>query len=273
MSRFLYTRPSDRITAGTWSFVAGTARSSYPLTNLDDGDPSNPFWANETTVRIVKDFGTPTRVDEVYIFAHTFDAALNLRVQMNATNAWGSPSVDVPVTIPTARLDGRSYHLRIDLTGYSVAARTLRYLSIANLAANSVTVAIGEVYLVGVTRRLGRNVRFGFTEPRDRIVNRQPSKKGVATRYDTGTVEQRLIATIPATQDDFEDLLDLEEDGRSGVDPFVVVLAPGSVTTRWAEPLMVVQAASISAAPFDHPSVSEVPFVLDVLGCGEVIGA
>jgi hypothetical protein len=274
MSRFLYTRPSDRITAGTWSFVAGTARSSYPLTNLDDGDPSNPFWANETTVRIVKDFGTPTRVDEVYIFAHTFDAALNVRVQMHTSSSWGSPAVDVPLTIPTARLDGRSYHLRADVaSAYSVTGRTKQFLSVANLSANSVTVAIGEIYIVGVTRSLGRNVRFGFSIPRNRMISRQPSKLGVSTIYDRGTVEQRLLATIPATEADFTDLQLLEEDGKSGVSPFVVVLAPGSITNRWAEPLLVRQAEPISAAPFDHPSLISVPFSLDVLGCGEVVAA
>jgi hypothetical protein len=271
---FRYTRPSDRITAGSWTVATGSARSGYPVTNLDNGDPSDPFWANETTVRATRDFGTATRVDEVYIFGHNLDSTSALHVQMNATASWGGPTVDITASIPTAHLDGIPYAIRVDLAAaVSVANRTQQFLSIVNQSANSVSIAIGEVYMVGTQRELGRHVRYGFSQPRNRIVVNQPSKRGVSTRYDLGTVERKLIASIPGNDADYLDLLKLEEDGKSGLLPFVIVLAPQSPTVRWAEPLMVRQAAPISDAPYDHPAVFPVNFILDVLGEGELVSA
>jgi hypothetical protein len=268
---FRYTRPSDRITAGSWTVATGSARSGYPVTNLDNGDPSDPFWANETTVRVTRDFGTATRVDEVYIFGHNLDTSA-LHVQMNATNSWGGPTVDLTASIPTAHLDGIPYAIRVDLAAaVSVANRTQQFLSIVNQSANSVSIAMGEVYMVGTQREIGRHVRYGFSQPRNRIVVNQPSKRGVSTRYDLGTVERKLIASIPGNDADYLDLLKLEEDGKSGLLPFVIVLAPQSPTVRWSEPLMVRQAAPISDAPYDHPAVFPVNFILDVLGEGELV--
>lgn len=275
MANFIYHRPSDRITAGTWSISTGTARTGYPLTALDDADPSAPFWANETTIRIVKDLGSALRVDRVYIFAHNFVNAAGLRLQMHTANSWGAPDVNIPITIPTPYEDGFAYHLTVDVaTAYpTVGDRTKRYLSIVNTSANTLTCAIGEVWIVASNRQLTRNVRWGMTQPRHRMTAKSTSKRGVASVYDYGTIERSFSAQIPATPSDYNDLRSLEADARGNSLPFPVIISPNDSTARLAEPMYVRFAQSVTEAPLQFTNYVPVTFALEELGRGEIVGA
>lgn len=276
MGNFKYYRPTDRITTGTWSLGVGTARTGYGLTQHIDLDPSSPLWIAGTSIGLVNNFGAPQRIDTVYIFAHNFTNAANLRLQMHTADSWATPDVDVAVTVPTAYADGFSVHLRIDVAAaVAVAAsRTKQYLRIANLSANAVTVAIGEVCLFAVAERtLTRNVAYAFSQPRNRLTSRSTSKRGVATVYDYGAIERSVNATIPATDTDFDDLLALQESTHGDATPFVFTLAPVASKTRWAEPMLVRLSSPISAAAYEHPNLIPVALSLEELGRGEVLGA
>lgn len=275
MANFRYHRPSDRITAGSWSLSTGTARTGYDVTNLDDGDPSNPFWANETSIRLVRDFGSATQVDNVYLFAHTFANSANLHLQMHTANSWGAPDVDIAITIPSPYEDGFTYHLHVDVSAaYPTAAnRTKRYLSIVNESANGVTCAIGEVWMVGSSRTLVRNVSWGFTQPRQRITSNNTSKRGVKTYYDLGSIEGGLGMDVNAVESDFADIRSLEADAKGSFRSFPVVLSPADSVTRRAEPMLVRLVNSVAGAPQGFPSYIPVHLNLEICGQGELLGA
>lgn len=276
MAVLSYYRPTDRVTTGTWSLGVGVARTGYGLTFVNDQDPSSPIWITGTSIGLVNDFGSAQRIDSVFIFAHTFTNAANVRLQMHTANSWATPDVDVAVTVPTAYLDGFSAHLRIDVAAAIplAANRTKRYLRIANLSANAVTVAIGEVCLFATAERtLLRNVQYGFSQPRHRLTAKSTSKRGVVTVYDYGSIERGLNGGIPAKDLDFDDLLALEASAHGNALPFVMTLAPAASKTRWAEPMLVRLAAPISSAPYDHPSLIPVIFSVEELGCGQMVGA
>ncbi len=276
---FRYHLPSDRITAGSWSLTTGTARTLYPLTALDDADPSAPFWANETTVRLVRDFGTATRVDSVYLINHNFTNAATVKVQMHTANSWASPDLSVTLTIPAAHADGFGVNLNVDLasitTHFSASDRTKRYLSIVNTVANAATVYIGEVLLFSSQRDVDRSLRFspGVSLLRQRLTSGTSSKRGVSTVYDYGSVERRISGVLPVSSTEFDELRTLEDDARGAARPFVVVVSPADATARWAEPMYVRLASTVTDPPQEHVDLIDVPVQLQELGFGEVLGA
>lgn len=272
---FTYTRPTDRITAGSWTLPTGTARAGYPLANLDDLDPSNPLWLSGTSIALLRSFGVATRVDAVDIYAHTFASGCDLRVQMHTADSWASPDVNIAVSIPAPYEDGCTYHLRVNVAAAysSAASRTKSYLRIVNGSANAVTVAIGEVCMWSQVRTLSRGIRYAFVQPRLRLTSGQPSKRGVWTTYDYGTNERPLQVSVPASDTDMDDLRALEASAHGDALPFSVLLAAGATKARFAEPMLVQLTAPISTAPYEHYRLSEMPISLRECGCGELVGA
>lgn len=272
---FRYHRPSDRITTGSWSLSTGTARTGYGVTNLENGDPSNPLWITGTSIRAVKDFGSATRVDQVYIFAHTFVNGAALHLQMHTSSSWATPDVDITITIPTAYEDGFSYNIAVDVAAAypTVGNRTKQFLSIANLSANAVTCAMGEVWVVGSSRTLGRHVKAGVSKPRQRLTSRNMSKKGVTTRYDRGSIQEGFEFTVDASAQDFADLCSLDADAKGDVRSFPIVLGPGDTVTRDAEPMLVRLTSPIFGSAPEFTTLIPVHFSVEALGRGEVLGA
>src|SRR4051812_20115018 len=114
MATMRYHRPTDRISGGTWAIPTGTERTGHGLKKLETSDPSEPFWAAETTIRIVCDLGSATRVDYVYLFAHTLTNVSVPKVQLHTANSWATPDASVTLTVPTAEADGFSLNLVAD---------------------------------------------------------------------------------------------------------------------------------------------------------------
>ena len=275
MAALEYIRSSDRITAGTWSLTTGVERTGYLKESLDDGDPSQPLWITGTSIDLRRNFGAAQRVDVVYIHAHTLANAATLHLMMNAADAWGAPTVDITVTIPTPFEDSFTYNLRIDVaTAYpTVGDRTKQYLRIVNNVANAVTIAIGEIVMSPTKRTLAAlSLQYGLVQQRQRQVAIQSSKRGVRTVYDYGSIERRLKGTFPAPAADLADLLTLETAAKFNASPFVITLDPASATTRYAEPWLVRLAAPISASPI-NAGQSLVAFEAEELGQGELVGA
>lgn len=276
MANFCYYRPTDRITTGTWSLGTGTARSGYGITQHYDLDPSTPLWITGTSIGLINDFGAPQRIDTVYLFAHNLVQAANLRVQMHTSSSWATPDVDVAVTIPTAYEDGFSYHLRVDIAAAypSAANRTKRYLRIANLSANTVTVAIGEVWMAAIAERtFTRQVRWNVEQPRHRMTAKSTSKRGVASVYDYGSIARGLTVEIPTKDADQDDLRSLEAAAHYDALPFPVTLSPADTKARFAEPMLVRCLESTTGTPYGLPNITPVTLRLEELGRGEVLGA
>lgn len=271
---FTYTRPSDRVTGISWTLDIGTARTDYGTANLADGDPSTPLWIESTSLALVGDMGSATLVSAIDIYAHTFDSTCDLRVQMHTSSSWGSPDATITPTLVAAHEDGFTYHIRADFAAvYAAGGRTKRYFRIANLAANGVSVAIGEVCVWSQVRTLSRGVKYGFAQSRRRLTSAQASKRGVSTVYDFGSIERTLTVDVPASDTDQDDLRSLEASARGDARPFSVVLAAGASKSRFAEPLYVRLGESVTGTPYGHPTVTPVRLVLPEMGCGELVGA
>lgn len=124
MARLIFTLPSDNI-AGTGTITPSTEDATYPKAGFYDLNPAKPFKMTSTTGNIVWDFGDATKVDIFSIIHHNLAAGLEVRFQGNASDSWGSPSVNQALTIPSYDADGFPVNIFQDMTSHS--SRTFRF--------------------------------------------------------------------------------------------------------------------------------------------------
>ncbi len=171
---FVYARRTDVVTP-TWSLTAGVQDSGYPVTNIGDFTDLTigfPGKVTGTTGTWLGDFTSATRVDGIMLWSNLDGALSGVRVQMNATNSWGSPTVNALVVPLVVREDGYFPKLWVDLTavsGYSTGG--FRYIRITVPNANSVAIGI-KVLCIGHKRTLNSDFAIDTQRmlTRDRIV-------------------------------------------------------------------------------------------------------
>jgi hypothetical protein len=229
MGGALYCRPSDIVAAGevTWSVAAGVISTdpNYDLTALMSRIPACPVkFTTAVQAEIVGNFGSAHRVDGVLFPSHNFAANLGVRVQMNATNSWGAPTVDALLDVDAARPDGHSRHPWIDLrtvAGYSVGG--FQYIRIL-APAMAVAPQFGGFTLVEQWRTFGQGLFFKLTEVQRRaFIHSFLTAAGVKSRYALNVKQYGISAGGIGTIADYRDLLDLHDDAI-GIAPFVFVL-------------------------------------------------
>lgn len=221
---------SNRARTATVSLATGSASASHPLVNIHTGDVTLPFIASASgAVRVVFDCGSAVRVDGAFLPMTNIPAGTVVKWQGHTASSWGTPDVDVTVTIPTFASMGPDL-LPVPgspwadvLSAYPTAGnRTKRYwsLSVASFAS---ALAIGEllfgaievmdVFIQGANERsqtqatIAKESAFG-----SRWTLRYPIRR---RRWSlTSGIEDADLATFLA--------LDDEVGGDSG-DPFILV--------------------------------------------------
>ncbi len=199
MGRLRYGHYADNVAPNaTASVNAGTEDPDYPAENINDRLVVKPAQLTTTTGRFVLDFTAAQRVDWVVIPIYNLVAGLaDVAIMMNATNAWGGPTVDAPVTIPTYREDELPVPIWVDLTvasGYSAGG--FRYLALDIPTANATPIKIGEIYCINTTRRLSPNISWPVQEPENRPIYDNRTQFGYANKYDMGTTLRKMSASL-----------------------------------------------------------------------------
>lgn len=268
-----FCRYTDRRTP-TWSLVTGTAKSGYPVTALGDLDPSAPLWIDETTIRVVADMGSALEVQGIGIFAHNFDQALTVKLQANGSNVWTAPSLSVDLTIEPAYRDGFACDVWFNLT-HSFSSRTYRYWSITNAGdPNSVSIAIGEIWLASTVRQLSNtDLAHDYQRRLQHLVTASTSKRGVQTVYDMGSRARGLMGHVRATSDQLDEILDWDDDQHGSARPMVVVLDPEGESQRVREPHMArFQGVEKAVESMIHDRLYDVSLAFEEMGRGELVG-
>lgn len=166
--------PTDLVSdTATPTVETGTAATGYEpayLIDFSDANRQRPAKLTTTTGAWLLDFGSAQRVDFVVLW-HNFDAALaNVKIQMNATNSWGGPTMSATVVPPAKLGDGSTVKIFQDMrtvSGYSTGG--FRYLRVALSTANSVNLGLKVLAFSGV-RSLARQVKNGLLQPKSRPV-------------------------------------------------------------------------------------------------------
>lgn len=194
-AHLIYQWPTDQRLSGSVTITPSSADAAYPVANLYDSNPAKPFKLDATAGNIVFDFGSAVAIQLAAIVHHNLDAALDVRLQGNASNAWGAPSLDQAVTIPPDEADGFPVNPWVDLTGGS---HTFRYWRLV-FPTNSVPVQIGQLWLGAAKRSLVNNIQWGFAEKVDRRLIEHVTDYGVSTIYDLGAKVKSWSPTVRTT--------------------------------------------------------------------------
>jgi hypothetical protein len=201
MGRCIYGLASENVAPeATVTVETGTEDADYPAANLVDRNPALPAQLTGTSGAWLLDFGSAQRVDWVLLPHHNIDAALEVRIQGNATNSWGSPTLNTTITIPTYRDDGMPVGSWRDLTGvggYSTGG--FRYWRFVIVGTNSAAVKVGELALFSQKRTLNPNISWGAKVPERRPVLINETDYGVRNIYDLGTTIRRLAGELDTT--------------------------------------------------------------------------
>lgn len=242
MGRAIYAHYSDNVApSATITVNTGTEDPDYLAANLVDLNPSKPAQLTTTTGSWVFDWGAAQRVDWVLVPMHNLTAGLDVRVQMNATNSWGAPSLDTPIVIPTYRGDGLPVGSWKDLTGvagYSVSG--FRYLRLVVVGVNAAAVKVGEVMILANKRTLNPNISWGAQVPEQRLTQVNQTDAGVKMMYDLGTTLRNFRGELDTTDAGLAAVRAWWQNTRGPIYPFAFVLDEDlndAVMARWSSSL------------------------------------
>lgn len=228
MSSILYALPSDNIAAtAILSAAAGSTEDpTYPARNLVNLNPALPAKLLETSGGWVFDFGAPVSVRLFALIHHNIGAGISTRLQGNAANAWGAPTLNQPLTIPAYAEDGFCGNPWLDLSG---VANTFQYWRLVVDGVNAAPIAVGEVVFATSKRQLVHNIAWGLEdeEPHPMIEHRTDS--GVSTIYDYGTRWRQWSGEISMTTDvGRESWRSLSRSTRGRARPFLCIPEPAA---------------------------------------------
>jgi hypothetical protein len=175
-----YFLPSDIVSGDTPSVETGTAATGYEatyLTDFSDANRQRPAKLTSTTGAWLRDFGAAQRIDAVMLW-HNYDAALaNVKVQGNAANSWGAPTLSTTVVPPTKLGDGSTVKIFVDLrsvAGYSASG--FRYWRFVNTTANSVNVGLKVMGFSTVRSFATAKIKAGLKQPKHRSLILLPTE-------------------------------------------------------------------------------------------------
>lgn len=238
MGRAVYGHYSENVAPNaTVTVQSGTEDPDYLAANLVDLNPSKPAQLTGTTGAWLLDWGAAQRVDWVLLPMHNLDAALNVRVQMNATDSWGAPTVDAAIVIPTYREDGLPVGSWLDLTaagGYSASG--FRYLRLVVVGANSAAVKVGEFLTFSRKRTLNPNISWGAQAPEQRLAQVNQTDAGVKMMYDLGTTLRTFRGELDTTDAGLAAVRSWWRDSRGPIFPWGFVFDEDvneGVMARW----------------------------------------
>lgn len=196
----VYARPSDNVIANATTVTPSTEATGYEVENLWDGNPAKPWKATATTANIVFDFGSAQSLDWAALIHHNLTAGLEVRLQGNAADSWGAPTLNQTFTIPAYDQDGFPVNPWLDLS--SIGSRSFRYWRFVVVGTNAANVAVGEMWLVATKRALVKGVRVGYNYSRRRPLIEHVTDYGVSTIYDLGAKLRKWTGEIETTAAD-----------------------------------------------------------------------
>ena len=217
--------------------------TNYNPSSLVDDNPAKVAKILSTTGAWLIDFTVAQRIDFVALIHHDFDAGADVKIQGNASNAWGSPSFSASITIPAWLGSGATrwpVNPWLDLTaaaGYSAGG--FRYWRLV-ITGNSQTLQLGQLWMSAGIRRLTRNYNLGVSDLRQRPMIQNRTAFGVDTIYSRGTSRWAQKIGINTLEDTLRaSLRDQWDDAGGRTNPWLYVpngLNNESYFVRWATP-------------------------------------
>jgi hypothetical protein len=221
----IYGRYSDNVVpSATLSVQSGTEDPDYLAANLADRVVAIPAQLTTTTGAWKLAYGAAQRIDVVALPHHNLTAGLNVRFQGNATDSWGSPTLDAAITIPAYRGDGFPGGAWKDLTGvtgYTTAG--FQYWRLVIVGVNAAPVKIGELIALSLKRTLNPNISWGAARKDERPIIENVTDYLVSTIYDLGVTRRTIAGELDTTDTGLADVRAWWEDTRGRARPFLLI--------------------------------------------------
>lgn len=207
LTTFQYARFSDNV-APNATITASAEDTAYPSTWLVDNLADQPGKLTTTSGNWVFDFGSPQVLACATLIQHNLSAGLDVRLEGNATNTWGAPTLSDSFTIPARYTDNFTVNVRIMLTDlHAAGARTFRYWRLNIAGTNSANVSIGEVRLDATIRSFGiRNINWDSPRAWRRPAVVHETDRLVRHGYSFGTTVRALQVEAEATATTLDDI-------------------------------------------------------------------
>jgi hypothetical protein len=234
MANFHYFHPSDNVAPNATPTTGGSANASYPLVNATDftyKNIPNPFKLTGTTGDLILDWGAAQRVDGVVIW-HNLASGTAYSLQMNATNAWGGPTINISGTAPAKRSNGYTIKLYHDLTavaGYTTTG--LRYLRFNVSGTNDVPVGL-KILTYQLKRTLLRNMRWNWGRDVTQTGIRMATDGRVRWGYDLTSAPRMLRLSIPGKDADYDAVVSYV-DACAGFVKVTTIIPRPTVNDAW----------------------------------------
>jgi hypothetical protein len=228
VANFHYFHPDDNVAPNATPTVeTGTANASYPVANstlLSYAKIAAPSKLAEVTGAWLFDFGSAQRVDAVVLW-HNFDAGITCKLQGNATNSWGGPTVDATLTIPAKRSDDFTVKVYRDLTGVTgYSASGFRYWRLT-VTGNSVPVGI-KILLFSQIRTTSKNFQWSYAANEHQTAIQMTTDALVPWAYDLTAAPRQFVGTVPGTDADATKIAEWFRACAGPVHPTVIVPNP-----------------------------------------------
>lgn len=198
MRTSIYQRYSDQV-AKLATITIETGTPPVDLTNygpqvLVDDNPARVAKIDSTTGAWLFTFLAAQRVDLIGLIHHDFDAGGNVRIQGNAINTWGAPSLNALITIPPWLGVGSRWPLNpwLDLTGVAGYTTTGYQFWRLIITSNSQNLQLGQVWLSPTIRLLDDDLQWEYVQTPSKRVIENRTAFGVSTIYSRGTTEWKL---------------------------------------------------------------------------------
>jgi hypothetical protein len=152
-----YALPYDDHIAFTHPVFTGSAEDSdYPASNWNDNNPAKPGKLTTTSGWWEFDMLAAVPVAAFALVYHNLSSGLSgVSLQANSSSSWGSPPVDLSITIPAWTEDGWS------VSPWIAVNETYRFWRLNVSGTNAYPLSVGRPVFLSALRDFGRDVRWG----------------------------------------------------------------------------------------------------------------
>lgn len=227
-----YARPDHDLLQSATSITGSADDPDYPAAKIRSEDPADPAKLTTVTGNWVAQWSGAVAPVAAILAYQYIDAGLEVRIQGNASNSWGSPSYNQTITIPAKRRDGPANqrwtrNAILLITG----SPSYAFWRLVVVGTNSQVVVVGRWLLLSALPAVDCFVDDGMEEGDDKGEIVQPTELGVETVV-TVQGPRRSVAAMCISTDlsagtapvqAADDFRALDESAEGRVHPFVFV--------------------------------------------------
>lgn len=216
-----YALPADDL-AHPIAVTASDEDPGYPAELLVEANPAHPAKLTTTSGHWVVQLDAPVNLVGAALIYPLLDAGLDVRIEGNTSDSWGSPPFSESFSIPGPHPDGAAVSTLLRFADGESPDYAFWRLHI--VGTNSTPVGIGRLMLLAAIRTFedGTSVRWGVVEEEDHGIVEMATELGVETVYDLGGKRRELSGEMLLRQEGATQFQELVRSTKGRVFPWLL---------------------------------------------------